>query len=118
VVESYRDLIVWQKAMDAVEDVYQLAKDFPEYERYGLWSQFTRTAVSIPANIAEGSRRGSRRDYAQFVAVARGSLAEAETFLMISVRLGYIVQKQAEPEFASFDEISRMLNALRASLLR
>lgn len=117
-VESYRDLIVWQKSMDVVEDVYQLAKEFPDYERYGLWSQITRAAVSIPANIAEGSRRGSRRDYAQFVAIARGSLGEVETFLMIAERLGYVTTNTASEVLSDLTEISKMLSALRATLLR
>ena len=117
-VESYRDLIVWQRSMDVVEDIYRLASGFPSYERYGLWSQITRAAVSIPANIAEGSRRGSRRDYAQFIAISRGSLGEVETFLLIAVRLGYVNDQDAEPVLSELTEISKMLNALRSSLLR
>lgn len=117
-VDSYRDLVVWKRSMDAVEDVYMLANGFPNYERYGLWSQITRAAVSIPANIAEGSRRGSRRDYAQFVSIARGSLGEVETFLLIAVRLGYISDDRALPLLDDLTEISKMLSALRASLLR
>lgn len=117
-VESYQDLIVWQRSMDSVEGIYQLASGFPEYERYGLWSQITRAAVSIPANIAEGSRRGSRRDYAQFVSIARGSLAELETLLLIAVRLGYVSSASANPLLSGLAEVSKMLGALRTSLLR
>lgn len=118
VVDSYQDLIVWQKAMDGVEEIYQLASDFPDYERYGLWSQITRAAVSIPANIAEGSRRGSRRDYAQFIAIARGSLGEVETLLMIAVRIGYVSEDRAAPILANLIEISKMLSGLRTRLLQ
>ena len=117
-VDSYRDLIVWQKSMDAVEDVYRLANRFPQYERYGLWSQITRAAVSIPANIAEGSRRSSRREYAQFVSIARGSLSEVETFLLIAERLDYVQSDATASLLADLTEISKMLAGLRNSLLR
>ena len=117
-VESYRDLIVWQRSMDVVEDICRLANDFPSYERYGLWSQITPAAASIPANIAEGSRRGSRRDYAQFISIARGSLGEVETFLLIAVRLGYVSDEEATPVLSELTEVSKMIHALRANLLR
>ena len=117
-VESYRDLIVWQKSMDVVEEVYNVAKGFPAYERYGLWSQITRAAVSIPANIAEGSRRGSQRDFAHFVAIARGSLGEVETLLMLAVRLRYVTDRTASALLSDLTEISKMLRALRTTLLR
>ncbi|CAN5786117.1 four helix bundle protein [soil metagenome] len=116
-VESYQDLIVWNRSMDAVEVVYELANGFPEHERYGLWSQITRAAVSIPANIAEGSRRGGRREYAHFVSIARGSLGEVETFLLIAVRLVYVKDDQTTSVMAELTEISKMLSALRGSLL-
>jgi four helix bundle protein len=88
-IQSHRDLIVWQKSMHLVETVYSLAKEFPEDERYRLVHQTTRAAVSVPANIAEGHARGTRRDYAHFVSIARGSLMELETYVMIAERLGY-----------------------------
>ena len=80
--------------------------------------RLTRAAVSIPANIAEGSRRGSRRDYAQFVAIARGSLGEVETLLMIAVRLQYVSEQSRRTNTRRFVEISKMLSGLRTSLLQ
>ena len=76
-IESHRDLIVWQRGMDLVEGVYAATKNFPVDERFRLINQATRAAVSVPANIAEGHARGTRREYAQFVAIAKGSLMEA-----------------------------------------
>jgi len=91
-VQSHRDLIVWQKAMDLAEVVYGLAAKFPHSETYRLGSQTTRAVASVPANIAEGNARGTKRDYANFLSVAKGSLMEAETFLMLAVRLKYITR--------------------------
>jgi four helix bundle protein len=115
-IQSHRDLIVWQKSMDLVETVYSLAKTFPEDERYRLVHQTTRAAVSVPANIAEGHARGTRRDYAHFVSIARGSLMELETYVMIEERLGYADSARAVDVFERIDELSRMLNALRRRL--
>jgi four helix bundle protein len=100
-----------------VEQIYKLARRFPDYERFGLWSQVTRAATSVPANIAEGSRRGSRKDYAQFVAIARGSVGEVETFLLIAIRLGYISKDEAAEALEQLTEISKMLASLRTRLL-
>jgi four helix bundle protein len=78
-IASHRDLIVWQKSMDMVQSVYQLSSTFPKHELYGLTSQLRRAAVSAPANIAEGHGRGTRRDYANFIAIAKGSILETST---------------------------------------
>jgi four helix bundle protein len=80
-ITSYRDLQVWQRAMELATAVYQLAKFMPNREEYRLTGQMLRAAASVPANIAEGHMRGTRKDYANFVNIARGSLAELETFL-------------------------------------
>jgi len=117
-IESHRDLIVWQKAMDLVVQVYDLTGRFPDSERYRLVAQSTRAAASVPANIAEGHARGTRRDFANFVAVAKGSLMETETFLLLSVRLGYLNHAQAELTLDLITEISKMLTTLRQRLLR
>jgi four helix bundle protein len=90
--ELNRTGIVWQKGMELVELVYPLTRGFPAEERFRLVNQATRAAVAIPANLAEGHARGTRRDYAQFVAIARGSLMELETYVMIAQRLGYASQ--------------------------
>ncbi len=117
-VKSHRDLIVWQKAMDLAEVIYRLAQSFPKSETYGLVSQATRAAVSVPANIAEGNARGTPRDYAHFVSVAKGSLMETETYLLLAVRLGYLDTQTAGPTLALITEISKMLTALRRRLLQ
>ncbi|HXU10228.1 MAG TPA: four helix bundle protein, partial [Blastocatellia bacterium] len=88
-IKSHRDLIVWQKSMDLAEDVYRVTSGFPREELYRMTSQLTRAAISVPANIAEGHARGTRKDYANFLAIAKGSLMETETFLMLAERLGY-----------------------------
>jgi four helix bundle protein len=114
--QSHRDLIVWQKAMDLAESVYGLAGKFPSAETYRLGSQITRAAASVPANIAEGNARGTKRDYANFLSVAKGSLMETETFLMLSVRLKYLTQEETAAAFSLITEISKMLTALRRRL--
>ena len=115
-IRSHRDLIVWQKAMDLAEIVYHLAAKFPAKETYRLGSQVTRAAASVPANIAEGSARGSRRDYANFLSIAKGSLMETETFLMLAVRLKYLSQAEPSTAFALVTEVSKMLTSLRNRL--
>lgn len=117
-IESHRDLKVWQSAMTMVEQVYELAKRLPDTERYGLVSQMTRSAVSVPANIAEGHARGTRRDYAQFISVSRGSLMETETYVHLTVRLGFTSRDDVQSLLALISEISKMLTALRNRLLK
>jgi four helix bundle protein len=115
-IQSYKDLVVWQKAMDMVENIYTCTKDFPSDEKYGLTSQMRRCAISIPSNIAEGNRRGTRKDYHQFILVAFASGAELETQLLIARRLGYLDDNQAQKMETLLDEIMRMLNALQQRL--
>src|ERR1017187_3115739 len=99
-ISSHRDLIVWQKGMDLAVQIYHLASGFPTSEIYRLTAQITRAVASVPANIAEGSARGSRKDYANFLVIAKGSLMETETFLMLAVRLGYLSSKEAAPSIS------------------
>lgn len=115
-IESHRELLVWQKAMDLAVVVYQLSAKFPSRETYRLISQITRSAVSVPANIAEGKARATQRDYSHFLAVAKGSLMETETYVMLSVRLGYTNQADAKPILELITEISKMLTVLRSKL--
>jgi four helix bundle protein len=89
-IRSYRDLLVWKKAMDIADEVFQITKQFPGDERFGLVSQLRRAVVSVPSNIAEGYGRGSRPDYLRFLRNARGSLYEVDTQLQLSLRFGYI----------------------------
>ncbi|EAW34717.1 four helix bundle protein [Lyngbya sp. PCC 8106] len=117
-IQSHRDLIVWQKSMDMVVQVYQLSTHFPSTEIYRLTAQITRSAASVPANIAEGHARGSGKDYAHFLAIAKGSLMETETFLMLAVRLNYLSENQAHPTLYLITEISKMLTTLRNRILQ
>ena len=107
----FKDLIVWQKAMELVKAVYALSKAFPAEERYALTDQLRRAAVSIPSNIAEGSGRASNADYGHFLSIARGSLYEVMTQLQIAVDLGYLSGLSPELE-AQISEVGRMLGAM------
>ncbi len=115
-VRDYRDLIVWQKAMDLVEMVYRMSGSFPSNELYALTSQIRRAAVSIPSNIAEGQGRSTTRDFLHFLAVANGSLKEVETQTLIAQRLGYIDQSGSSKVLALAAEVGRLLSGLRKSL--
>jgi four helix bundle protein len=115
-VQHYRELIVWQKAMNLVESVYRATKDFPNTEIYGLTSQVRRAAVSIPSNIAEGQGRNSTRDFLYFLSVAQGSLMEVETQISIAQRLGYIEERSETEILAATAEVGRLLNGLCNSL--
>jgi four helix bundle protein len=115
-IESHRDLIVRQKAMELAVQAYRLAAKFPPTETYRLVSQVTRAAASVPANIAEGFSRATRKDYANFLPIAKGSLMETETFLMPAIRLSYISRADASVALAMITEISKMLTVLRSRL--
>lgn len=115
-VHDYRDLIVWQKAVDLTELVYRLVKDFPVVERYGLSSQITRAAVSVVSNIAEGNAFNHRVHYIHHVDIARGSLYELATQLEIARRLRYMDADNASHASFLIDSISRMLYRLRTRL--
>lgn len=116
-IQSHRDLIVWQKSMDFIDYIYEIAKKFPRQERFGLWSQITRAAVSVSANIAEGHARFSRKDFAYFTVLSRSSLMEVDTLIHVALRQGYISQEDADKGFARIVEISKMLASLRRKLL-
>jgi four helix bundle protein len=94
-VQSHRDLIVWQKAMDLAAEAYALTKCFPKAEAYGLTSQLTRAGASVAANIAEGHERSTSKDFAHFLSIAKGSLAETETYVLLAIRLGYVTEDDA-----------------------
>jgi four helix bundle protein len=118
VVSSYRDLVVWQRAMALVSAVYKLTSSFPESERFGLTSQIRRAAVSIPSNIAEGQGRLATKEFRQFLGIARGSLKELETQLLISIDLTYAEAAEVAACLGLADEVGRMLNALIKALER
>lgn len=115
-MKSYRELKVWQLGMDVVVSVYAMTKEYPADERFGLCSQLQRAAVSIPANIAEGQARDSTKDYLRHLSIARGSLAEVETFITLARRLKYISEDREQDALSTLDELSRMLRGLQRSL--
>ncbi len=115
-INSYEDLIVWQKSMDFVLEIYTLTKNFPPEERYGIVSQARRAAVSIPSNIAEGYRRGSKNDYRRFLIISFGSGAELETQLKIMQKLNYGKPGQYKTAIKLLGEIMPMLNVLISKL--
>lgn len=116
-MQSYRDLIVWQKGMQLVTAIYKITEKFPKSEIFGLTSQMRRAAVSIPANLAEGYARKHRAEYLQFVRIAFGSGAELETHLDIAKNLGYVDQKDTTEAEALLGEVMRMLNKFSSSLV-
>ena len=113
---SYRELIVWQKAMILPRLIYRLTQELPSEERFGLTSQMRRAAVSIPSNIAEGQARRGSKEFIQFIAQAEGSLAELDTQLTLATDLGYLAQPMSGEASALIEELCRMLNALRRKL--
>ena len=114
--KTYKDLIVWQKAMDLAEEIHRLSKSFPREELYGLTSQIRRAAVSVPSNIAEGQARQSTAEFRNFLSISQGSLAEVETQLFLAIRFGYLTQQQAAQALTLREEISKMLSSLRSKL--
>lgn len=117
-INSYKDLNVWKDAMELVVIVYNLSKFFPKEEIYGLSSQIRRASVSIPSNIAEGHQRHSKKEFLQFLGIARGSLAELETQLMIAERLNYINQEQLNSTLILSQKTGNLLGGLIRSLER
>jgi len=115
-VQSYKNLIVWQKAMGLILAVYDLVSDFPKEEIYGLSSQMKRSANSIPSNIAEGSRRGSKKDFRHFLLNSFGSGSELETQIEISKRLGFGKEEKRKKAEQNLEEVMRMLNRLCKNL--
>ena len=115
-IDSYRDLDVWQHAMELVEKVYAISKNFPADERFGLGAQLRRAAVSIPSCIAEGNVRHTTRDYLRFVSIAAGSTAEVETQVLLAKRLGFTDSELAKDVLEHCNRVGRMLNRLRQSL--
>jgi four helix bundle protein len=115
-IESYKDLIVWQKGIEIVNEIYIVTKHFPVHELYGLTSQIKRAAISVPANIAEGWGRGTTKNYIQFLEISRGSLFELETLIIISTNLNFITQDKCNEICKKVNETGRMLNALITKL--
>ena len=114
-IKSYKDLIVWHKAMELVKQTYDIIASFPKEEKYALSDQMRRSVVSIPSNIAEGHERGTAKEYAHFLVIAKGSLAELMTQFEICKMLGYVENLQGIESLV--EEISKMLNAILKKLI-
>jgi four helix bundle protein len=115
---NYTDLLAWQKAMDLIESVYKVAKEFPKEELFGLTSQLRRAAISIPSNIAEGQGRNSRGDFRRYLSIAHGSIRELETHIHIATRLGYIGEPQRQAMLSQCGEVGRLVRGLSNSLAK
>ena len=118
IVRSHRDLDVYWKAIALVEAVYSLSEGFPSWENFGLKSQITRAAVSVPANIAEGAGRATSRDFAHFLSNAKASLMEIDSHLEVATRLNYITREVAERTYDQVTDVAKMIAKLRSAVLR
>lgn len=115
-LQSYKDLIVWQKSTELAVAIYELTEQLPQSEKYGLTSQMRRAAVSIPSNIAEGSKRSSRKDFRNFLLNAFGSGAELESQIEIMKRLSFGKNLECKRVDPLLDEVMRMLNKMASTL--
>jgi four helix bundle protein len=114
--QSYRDLLVWQKAMVLAKEIYKITAKFPPEERFGLISQMRRAAVSVPSNIAEGQARNTTSEFVQFISHAEGSLAELDTQLMLAIELDFLSLEKAKTCVDAITELRRMSNGLRRAV--
>jgi four helix bundle protein len=117
-MRTHENLEVWKKSIEAALIVYKVTEGFPKEEKFGLTSQLRRAAVSIPANIAEGAARTSKKEFCHFLSNAQGSASEVETELLIAHRLGYVPAGKYMPLRGSIDEIGRMITGLSQQLSR
>jgi four helix bundle protein len=116
-LQSFRELIVWQKAMALTKEIYLSTRVFPKEETYGLTSQLRRASVSVAANIAEGQAHSTRGEFIQFLGIAKGSIAELETLPVLSKELNFITDEDSKRLITSCEEISKLLAGLRKALL-
>lgn len=115
-IQTHRDIEAWQKSMDLVVELYRASKAFPRDEQFGLTNQIRRSAVSIPANIAEGYGRYRKGDFLRFLSIARGSLAEVETHLQVAYRLEYLHRDEIQAIWPLIQKVGKLLNGLIKSL--
>ncbi|MFD2531998.1 four helix bundle protein [Gracilimonas halophila] len=115
-VKTHRDLQIWQKSMDLVTKVYKEVENFPDYEKFGLTSQIRRSSVSIPANIAEGFGRRSKKEFRRFLNISMGSLFEIQTELEVSYNLEYLDKDTFEQLYEDTREIERMISSFISTL--
>ncbi len=115
-LKSYRELIVWQKSMDLVTEIYKNTSNFPKEEIYGLTSQMRRAAVSIPSNVSEGQARNSTGEFKQFLGISKGSLAELETQIQVSLNLNFLTKEAGNQLQLKCYEINKLIHGLIKSL--
>lgn len=113
---THKDLDVWKKSVRLVVDIYKLTRRFPPDERFGLTAQIRRASTSVPANIAEGWGRGSTKEFIQFLKIARGSLTELDTHLVVSGELGYVDKSESARIDITVSDVGKMLNRLISAL--
>lgn len=111
------DLKIWTRSIEMADTVHTLTKSFPKEERYGITQQVRKASVSVASNIAEGSQRTTDKDFANFILIAKGSLAEVQTQLLLSFRFGYLPQEQWHTLCKELEELHRMLHAFHSKLL-
>lgn len=111
-MHGFKELQVWQRAMKLVKEVYIITTTFPNEERYGLVAQMRRSAVSIPSNIAEGHTRQTKREFKQFLAIARGSAAELQTQLILAGDLGFVAKEKIQPIQEEIEILAKMMSSL------
>ncbi len=116
-IKGFRTLKAWKKAYDLTLEIYRLTKKFPKEETYALALQLQRAAVSVPANIAEGYERNHRKEYLQFLYIAKGSLGEVETYLLLAKDLGYLIDTEYAAANEIREETSRIIKGLIKSLV-
>jgi len=117
-VQRFSNLKVWQRAQELAVRVYKSTQQFPDDEKFGMTSQMRRAVVSVSTNLAEGSKRAGRRDFARFINTSEGSLAELESLCLLSERLSYLPESERDSLVAEMNEIARMLNGLRVAVVR
>ncbi len=115
-MNNYQDLKVWQKAMNLVENIYQVINTFPNEEKFGLVSQMKRSSISIPSNIAEGAGRNHQKEFRNFLSIANGSTSELETQIILASKLNFINDNETEKLVSQCVEIRKMNYALQRSL--
>ena len=115
-IKDFKDLILWQRAMDLVVEVYNLVKRIPKEELFALSDQIRRAVISIPSNIAEGQGRNSSKEFIHFLSIAKGSKAELETQLLLCVRINYLTESEIEKAMSLIEEVGKMLNSLQKKL--
>jgi len=116
-VQTYQDLVVWQRAMDMVIEIYQMTQSFPKQEQYGLVSQMRRAAVSVASNIAEGQGRGFGQEFAHHLRMAQGSLQEMETQMILAQRLQYVPIDDCRKIMSTADEVGKLFRRLHQSVV-